>query len=211
MYLSTVPYIRLQVSPVPVGQTSFDVNNPGWHIWIINDATASADDTLTYWNNILYGMNEDFDIAWQGMGAEQVHRDTKCYPDVKIISFVGDLGEETLMFTGLHSKKGHVDKSFFRTVNRIRKVLKAYKYRRMILRSMLDTIYAYPTLNPGTLSSRNILRKLLYQLAYTEKDVWMYDADESAGYKEVTVISDEVEISEQDDIIESEIEIEYYE
>jgi hypothetical protein len=210
MELSTVPYILLQTTPQPLSLVSFNCNNPGWFMSIFNDDTASVDDTLTFWSVVPYSCNEAFDFAYQGLHAINVYAEPKCYPDIKVINFVGDLGEETLMFTGLHSETGKVNKTFYRNVNRVRKVLKAYKYTRMKLRSLLESIPLYGTLS-YTFSTRKILRELLYQLAYTEQDVWMYDEDEATGYKEVTVIDDDIQISDKNELVESAIDIEYYE
>ena len=118
------------------------------------------------------------------------------YPNIKALSFVGDLGEETILFRGLQNKTGVAEKSFTRKANRTRKVLKAYKMFRHILRTLYET---------------EAMRELLHELLFTEKEVWMFNSDQAANYTEVTVITDETEITNQDELIESEIEIEYYE
>ena len=193
--VSTAPYLRNYISTVFSSYTTEDFQAAGWFIGVMNDNVLSIGSSDARFNAIIMATDEAKTEIWQG-GNIRVNIENRCFTDMKVLSFVGDLGEEVVLFRGLHTETGRVDKSFFRNLNRARKVLKAYRYVRMKLRTLVET---------------QGVRRLLHELCYTEQDVWMYDEDETSGYKDVTVVSDEVVIGDKNELIESAIDIEYYE
>lgn len=194
-FITTCPWVRIEV--VTDAGTSYVTGVCyGWGIIIISETTctivsADADiviavKTSNYALTLNSGTSTDLSIL----------NDTKCYSDLKALSFVGALGEETVLFRGLPSEAGGAEKSFIKDQNRVRKVLKAYKRSGEILRTLYET---------------EEMRRLLHELVYTGLPVWMYNEDFTDSYREVTVITDETAIEDQKSLIESEIEVEYYE
>lgn len=194
-FVTTCPFIRIKIT-TDAGDTYVTGYCPGWGIIVLSESivTITSTDNLARINVVtsnyslaaISKLSLDLDI-WN---------DTRCYADPKLIAFVGDLGEETVLFRGLPSEIGGAEKSFYKDQNRIQKTLKAYKRTGMVLRALYET---------------EETRRLLHELIYTELPVWMYDEDFTDEYREVTVLSDEALIENQKELIEPEIEVEYYE
>jgi len=193
---STTPYVTLwcvHAPTVPLREEE-EFDNMGWTMVMFSD-TIAASTPSGYFYFQYYSLNEARTVGnW--VSNLRINVETKCYPDVKVLNFVGDLGEEHMMFRGLQTMNGKVEKSFYKNVNRVRKVLKAFRFVRMRLRTVYETEY---------------VNLLLHELLYTEYDVWMFDADEPDGYKVVTVIDDDVTIYDKNNLVENAIEIEYHE
>jgi hypothetical protein len=198
MYLSVCPEIQVMISTALHGPLTLNIENPGWFMLILNDLTGSAGwagiETYFFWT--FTATTGGFASAVQVLGAHYIYEETNCFQETKAINFVSRLGEETLLFKALPSKYGKAEKSFYKDVNRIDRVLKAYRKMSQILRTRYET---------------EVFRELLHELIYSELPVWMFDTDEASGYKEVTVLDDEVPISDQDELIDNEVVIEYYE
>lgn len=186
MYVTTNAYVIPNFYKDEVLTTGSTEASAGWGIFIVFDGVNGLSDS-----------NESFRV---GLGTvkytDYQYLEKKCFPDMSVLSFVGALGEETSIFRGLPTEAGGVEKSFIKNVNHIRKVLKAYKRTVEVLRTLYET---------------EETRRLLYELVYTELPVWMYDADFTDGFREVTVLNDDTPIKNQNQLIESEIEVEYYE
>ena len=193
--ISVATYAKITLT-TDAGATSSTKANTGWLIAILNDNVGSID-------------AEDETAQIQMLSADRtgsadhytgadviISTELKCFPDMSAFSFVGALGEETILFRGLPSEEGGAEKSFIKDPNRIRKVLKAYKRTGEVLRTLFET---------------EEVRRLLHELVYTELPVWMYNEDFTDGYREVTVLNDDTPIKNQKQLIESEIEVEYYE
>jgi hypothetical protein len=196
MIMFSVAGASVGLSTSGYGPTFLSFANAGWFMVVLNDGTGGWSASDTYWFMTLTALDVDFSTGVQVTGAHYVYVELNCYKDVKALGFVSDLGEETMLFRGLHTKVGRVEKRFYKDVNRVNKVLKAFRYVKQKLRMLYET---------------EEIRKLLHELSYTEDEVWMYDGDFDDGYREVTVISDEVPIEDRNELIESEIDIEYYE
>ena len=194
--ISTAVYIR-QLSIVDSGtEYSSTKINAGWGLSTINDNSVGVDaqdETIAF--RIISTDVTGASVRWTSETIT-INCEIKCVPEIIVLSFVGALGEETILFRGLPSEVGGTEKTFRKDQNRIRKVLKAYKRTSEILRTLYET---------------EGLRRLLHELIYAEQPVWMYNADFTDNYREVTVISDETAIEDQKALIESEIEVEYYE
>lgn len=198
LYATNLCWLKADVINNKGTEIITDIPNAGWGIFIVGDATMPTypmDAAQPSFSLLLSTVNFGGSAIYSGP-LMSVDCDQKCYPDARAISFVGDLGEETVLFRGLHTKTGRAEKSFFRNVKRVKKVLKAYRYIRHKLRTVREAIQ---------------VRELLHELTYTDIDVWMYDTDEPAGYKDVTVIDDDVPLTDKNELLESAIDIEYYE
>ena len=195
-FISTDVYIRIRVAiDANPDYASGVVANAGWGMFILGDASfpvAVTDETL----GLRVSAVDSGGSTYYSSETRVVACELNCFPDIKVLSFIGALGEETIVFRGLPSEAGGAEKSFIKDQNRIRKVLKAYKRTGEVLRTLFET---------------EGIRRLLHELVYAELPVWMYDADFDDGFREVTVISDETAIENQKQLIESEIEVEYYE
>ena len=194
MFVSNTPYIKTLFTTDVGTTTSVLTSNAGWGILVISDNATDIDAEDENIIVAIQGFDPTDDELWQSESIT-INTELNCHPDLKALSFVGDLGEETVVFRGLLSESGAASKSYYRNQNRVRKVLKAYKFIRMLLRTLYESEEAH---------------RLLHELIYTEKDVWMYDSDFTDNYREVTVVTDEVQIENQKELIESEIEVEYY-
>jgi len=174
-----------------------DIPNMGWGILAISDSGASTynpdaeDETIAFTlSSVVYGGGVLYSSSII------LSCELKCFKSIKCLSFVGDLGEEFVLFRGLYSERGLADKSFYKDVNGMSRVLRATKKLRMKLRTLVE--------DGG-------VRWLLHQLTYTEKNVWLFNLAEPTGFKEVTVLDKEATIYDRNELIEEEIEIEYYE
>lgn len=198
MYVSTSAFLRARLVVDAGSNSENDIPNMGWGIILANSEggftynPAETDETLTFQ---LYSIDEGGGIFFT-VALLTIDCELTCYPKAKALSFVGDLGEETILFRGLESKAGISDKSFRKDRNRVDKVLRAFKKFEHILRTLYET---------------EATRLLLHELTYTEKPVWMSSITAPTEPTEVTVITDEIELSEQDELIENEIELQYYE
>ena len=195
MYASPSAYIRGVVVTDDGLTTVTDIPNMGWGMVVVNDNIASIDaedETVAVRiESVVLGGAAIYSGTYTVIPCE-----VNCYPDIRALSFVGDLAEESVLFRGLLSETGASAKSFTLDQNRIRKVLNAYKRTVMTLRTVYET---------------EGLRRLLHELIYTKLPVWMFNEDFADNFREVTVISDETAIEDQVQLIESEIEVEYYE
>ncbi len=188
-------YIRARITTDAGVTTGTILPNLGWSLLIVNDNIGSIDAEDTDVAVDLEIMTALGGVLFIG-AKTTIPCEVNCYPDIRALSFVGDLGEENVIFRGPLTEIGSTGKSFFLNQNRIRKVLKAYKRKSMVLRTVYET---------------EGLRRLLHELIYAELPVWMYNEDFDDGFREVTVISDDTAIEDQMKLIESEIEVEYYE
>jgi hypothetical protein len=189
MAVSTGCFIHAYITTDHGTEVTSTVANLGWMMLILNDVSTDVAETDA--DIVIWISADDYTSEHITFPCDQ-----KFYKVIKALSFIGDLGEETLLFRGLHKETGKVSKSYFRVANRIRRVLRAYKSTNWILRSLYET--------EGT-------RRLLHELNYTEQPVWMYDADEPSGYKEVVVLSDDTVITDGNELIDNDIQVEYYE
>jgi len=189
------PYIQANIL-TDAGTLPVNAQNAGWAVVILNDTGSgvNADDTTIVLT--LKSMNSAYAATHYTGPVIVITCETEDYLDPKSISFIGDLGEETILFRGLYTQTGKASKSFYQDQNRISKTLKAYRAVRMMLRTVYES---------------EAVRLLLHELLYTESDVWMYDDDCDNNYRLVTVISDSTPIVDKKELIENEIEIEYYE
>lgn len=194
--LSTAPYILLRIMTPSGGPTDFQAVGAGWSITVLNDSTGPITVTDTFWYLQLLSINSAYTVSQYFVAVSYVFTELNCLPNPKVLSFISALGEETIIFKGLPSEAGGAEKSFIKDQNRIRKVLKAYKRTGEVLRTSFET---------------EEIRRLLHELVYTELPVWMYNEDFTDNYREVTVLSDAVDIENQKQLIESAIEVEYYE
>lgn len=198
LYACVSPWVKADAINNKGTEIITDIACAGWGMFIISDTsmpTYPMDAAQTQVSILLSSINYGGAVIYSGPFMT-VLADLGCYKDVKCLGFVGDLGEEVVVFRGLHSREGRSEKVFFRSVRRVKKVLKAYKYFRHKLRTLREPLG---------------VRLLLHELTYTEEDVWLFDEDETAGYKEVTVIDDDVQITDRNELLESAIDIEYYE
>jgi len=178
--------------------TENDLPCAGWGMVVVNSEggfthnPAATDETI---GMIIRSIVNGGGIIYTG-GTLTIECETDSYSDYNVLSFVGALGEEIILFRGLETEIGSAQKSYHLDQNRARKVLKAYKRTNKTLRTVYETVG---------------VRRLLFELIYTEQDVWLYATDVTAGYRQVTVVSDEATISDQRELIEGEIDIEYHE
>lgn len=193
--VSTAGYVRNYISTVFSSYVTEDFQAAGWFIGVMNDNVLAIGSSDVRFSAIMMALNEASSEQWQG-GNIRVEIESKCFPDIKVLNFIGFMGEEIAMFKGMHTRSGKAEKTYYKTVNRVRKVLKAYRYVSQKLRTLYET---------------DNVREMLYELVCSELPVWLFDDDETSNYKEVTVIDDEVTIEDRDELLESEIEIEYYE
>lgn len=192
-YASVSAYLRTTIVTDAGSSIENDIPNMGWGIQVLNDNIASVDaedatigfalSSIVLAGGILYSATPI-----------TINAELDCHPIYKALSFVGDLGEETILFLGLPSETGSMLKSFIRNQARARRVLKAYKLTEMVLRTLYET---------------EELRRLLHELCYTEKAVWLFDSDLTDNFRVVVVVTEEVPIYQQNQLIENEIVIEY--
>ena len=195
MFVSATPYGRLTIVTDYGSEIDNDVPNPGWGIAVINDNVATFADTdesfgITFASIILGGA-----VIYTG-AAMVIPCDLVKYANIAALSFIGDLGEETLVFRGLETIKKGAEKSYYMDENNIRSVRKATPRINRILRTLYEV--------DGVLD-------LVHELICTEKEVWMYDETLTNKYRVVTVVSDEVTTVEKRSLVSADIEIEYYE
>lgn len=193
--VSVAPYLSIFVN-TDYGNTIYNTYGAGWVMGILNDSIGNIDAQDTEVIMTIYSRNSAFTTGYYASSPIAISCDFKCYPDIKMLSFVGDLGEELIVFRGLHTLKGKAERSFILNRNRIRKTLNTYKSKSLALRTLYET---------------KDIRLLLDELINTQQDVWMLDDNFTPGYREVTVITDEAMIEDRNELIESEIEVEYYE
>ena len=188
------PYVKVTIT-TNAGNQSATFANVGWLIAILNDNIASLSTTDDDATIIVASVNSTGSSTYY-TNSVIVLCEVKCFADIRALSFVGDLGEEIVIFRGLPSEIGSAEKSYYKDQNLIPKILRAYKSSGMTLRTLYET---------------EGLRRLLHQLIYTELPVWMYNEDFTDKYREVTVLTDQTEILNQKELIEPEIEVVYYE
>lgn len=193
--LATSAYLRTSVVIDSGTITINDLPNMGWGMFTLADNGSISgldDDDETISARIeatLPGGSTIVSGAYTTVPTER-----RCFPNLKAVSFVGDLGEETFLFRGLHTETGLAEKSFYKNQNRIRRVLSAFKRTGWKLRTLVETWGA---------------RKLLHEMTYTEKPVWLYEPDSLVtGYVEAVVIDDDVVLTDRNERIESSIDIE---
>ena len=210
MYCATAAFLKAECTVDAGTNEQTDIPNMGWGMLVMNSDGGFTydpdvnDETLGF---ILTAIEEDgTPIYASGL---TVHCDTKCYksirvgatdyPLLKALAFVGDLGEEVLLFRAQETEKGIAEKTFYKNQKRVRKVLEAYDKIRLFLRTSFES---------------EEYRRLIHELLYAKLPVSMYGFYEQFypdGYQEVTVITDEVDIIDRDQLIEPEIEVEYNE
>lgn len=174
--------------------TGSAVSNAGWGMLVINDNTISG---LVATTETFYMVMHGYETGLQWSSETiTILCELNCYPDMRALAFQGDLGEETVMFRGYPTKTGKGQKEFTMDRQRIRKPLSSFQAMNMVLR----TLYEMEGIN-----------LLMHELVTTLDPVWMYDSNYDDNYVEVTVITDEVVILDQDQLVENEIEIEFYE
>lgn len=195
MFACTYPYVRTQIITDAGVSTGSATPNVGWGMVVLNDNIASIDAEDETAQILIIGCGSGGSPTYNA-NSMTVSCDIKCYKDVRCLSFVGDLGEEVLLFRGLHTEKGMVDKQFYLDVNRVRKVLKAYRKVNKTLRTLYET---------------EGVRRLLHELIYSEFPVWEFDTNFTDNYRVVTVITDDVNIEDRNELITNDIEIEFYE
>ena len=195
LYACVSAYDKITIVTDAGSSDETDIPNMGWGMIIINDNIASVDAEDASIGISMASVSLAGAPIYTGFSLT-ILTELESYHNSKVLSFVGALGEETAMFRGLLSEIGNTNKSFYSDANSKRKVLKSYKGFQMLLRTIYET---------------EEYRRLLHELTYTEKQVWLFDSDLTTNYREVTVITDEVTIEDQKELIESEIEIEYYE
>jgi len=194
--ICVAPFLTVRIGTAYSGNADFDVYGAGWVMLVMNDGTKALSVNDVKWWAYLFSKDEArTSTIYQG-ATTIVQRDQSCYQDTKALSFIGDLGEETLLFRGMHTLIGKVDKEFYKNVRRMPKVLSAFKKKSMLLRMKYETEY---------------VKRLVHELIYATLPVWMYDPDFTDGYREVTVLTDEAQITDQDALIAPEVEVEYYE
>ena len=165
----------------------------GWGIQVLNDNIASVDAEDATIGFALSSIVLAGGIIYSATPIT-INGELACHPIFASLSFVGDLGEETILFRGLPSESGSMIKTFRRNQARARRVLKAYKLTEMVLRTLYET---------------EEMRRLLHELCYTEKPVWYFDSDLTDNFRVVVVLTDEIPIYDQNQLIENEIVIEY--
>ena len=121
--------------------------------------------------------------------------DLKCQ-NTKVLSFKGDLGDETFIFTGEDNKTYLAEKEFYKTSSGQRKPLSSKRQTQKVLTT-------------GYLSLA--LKELLLQLIDTIEEVWLLDTDAENNYQNATVLTSKVEIIEGESLIEHQILVEYHE
>jgi len=198
MYVSVAAYMTARVAVDAGTNIEADISNLGWGILVMNSEGGftynpdSDDQSIIFQiDAVINGGSSIYTGAVATVLCEM-----NCYADIKALSFIGDLGEETVIFRGLYTENGGAEKSYWKNQNRIRKVLNAYKKKVEILRTLYET---------------EGIRRLIHQLTYTEKDVWMFNSDFEDNYREVTVLTDSVVIEDKRTLLETDIEVEYYE
>lgn len=194
MYASTSAYVRTNVE-TDAGITQENRANMGWGMLVLNDSIAGVDAEDETIDFRIFSVTSADGLIGAGPTVTFA-TEIECFKDIKVLSFVGDLGEEVILFRGLLSEDGGVNKSFFLDQNRIRKVLNAYKNTIMTLRTIYEP---------------EATRRLIHELLYTKFPVWMFDDDLPDNFRDVTVLTDEEAIENQNRLIETEIEVEYYE
>ncbi len=195
MFVSTNPYFKhIVITDAEVEISGITVNT-GWGILIINDTSRNIEVTDEDIVVNIAGWDPVDNDLWQSEFLI-IETELNCYPDITVLGFIGQLGEETILFRGLPDEVGSVLKSFYRDANNIRKVLSADKSTSLTVRTLIES---------------EEFRRLLHELCYTELPVWMFDTDFTDNYREVTVITDASQIKRQKEQFETDIELEYFE
>lgn len=196
--LATSAYLRASTVIDSGTLIKNDLPNMGWGMFTLadNGSMPGLDDDDETISSRIEAITLGAGVIVSG-AYTTVPTERRCFPNLKAVSFVGDLGEETFLFRGLHTERGLAEKSFYKNQDRVRRVLRAFKRTRWKLRTLNETWGA---------------RKLLHEMTYTEQDVWLYDPDSLiTGYREAVVIDDDVILRDRNELIESTIDIEYYE
>jgi hypothetical protein len=133
-----------------------NIQNCGWGMAIANDTNLSIDaqdETVGFTvSAIVNGGGILYTI-----GSMSVNCETRCFKNAIAIGFVGELGEETILFRGRHTETGQAEKTYYKNVQRVRRVLSAFKRTRLKLRSLVETVE---------------IRRLMHEAVYTEFPVW---------------------------------------
>jgi hypothetical protein len=169
----------------------------GWGILVVNDNIILYPDT---------GATPNIQVAIFGKnGAVTTSRITetlyiyltsKCYKDMQILTFVGDLGEETFYFTGGIDKGYKVERESMRDENGISKHLSVYRKTEMDL----FTEWVDEALLP-----------LFLELLSTVIQVKMIDTDQDDNVIDVTITDQAINIKQRDQMKQHKIGIEYHE
>lgn len=167
-------------------------NNPGYGYIIINSTTIGA--ATSTWEFAIYAVRDSVN----GQISEELNLqiDNKCFTDSRVLLYKGDLGTETMFFAGQSDKRHIVDRETYRNTN----------YEPRTINTQRRTI---EKLRTGYQVQE--LRDLLKELISSELVVWMMDENLTDNYREIAVTSKEVVAKSKDDLIQSEIDIEYYE
>ena len=184
MYATDECYVR----PYRNAGAGTAVLNCGYGFLIVNDTTITANDAIkmaALRDTTTYIISETLTITL----------DTKCQKS-KVLSFKGDLGDEVFIFTGDDNKSYMTEKEFYKTNTGRRKPLSSKRQTQKILTT-------------GYLQED--LRELLLQLIDTILPVWLFDGNAENDYRDVTVLTEDVNIINGEDLIENQILIEYHE
>ena len=166
--------------------------NCGWGMLIIND------DTITTLTSDIY-----FAVYYsRGAGTARISEnltvliDNKCYDDMAILTFFGDLGEEVFNFTGGTDKGYRVTKETMLNSYGIEQTLSALRKTEM-------DIYT------GWVSDD--LLPLFLEALSTTYQVYMIDENETSGYKEVSVTDKNLQVKARNSLKQHKLGIEYHE
>jgi len=167
-------------------------NNPGYGYIVINSTTIGA--ATSTWQFAIYAVRDSVN----GQISEELNLqiDNKCFTDSRVLLYKGDMGTETMFFAGQSDKRHIVDRETYRNTN----------YEPRTINTQRRTI---EKLRTGYQVQE--LRDLLKELISSELVVWMIDENLTDKYREIAVTSKEVVAKSKDDLIQSEIDIEYYE
>jgi len=164
----------------------------GWAMLIINDTTiAGLTASLASFSVDLVDAQGDW-----GLSALTINCELISYPDMEALSFIGDLGEETLIFRGAAIKNGTSERMMYANSNRIRRTARAFRKISHVLKTLYET---------------EEVNEVLHQLTYSELPVWMYNKGLADKYREVGVITDTVKLSERGEMFGNDLEVEYNE
>jgi hypothetical protein len=166
----------------------------GWGILVVND------------NIIQNPTSPNIQVAVFGKSGEvttsslsenlHIYLDNKCYDDMQILTFVGDLGEEIFYFTGGTDKGYKVERESMRKENGIMKHLSTYRKTEMDL----YTGWVDEDLLP-----------LFLELLSTVIQVKMIDTDQTDNVIDVTITDQAMNIKQREQLKQHKIGIEYHE
>ena len=164
--------------------------NAGYGFIIINDTTIGSQ-TEEFRFHIRYIRDT---VSSEISEVLTVNLSSMC--NSKVLSFKGDLGDEVFIFSGDDNKSYLTEKEFYQTNTGRRKPLSSKRKTQKILTT-------------GYLQIE--LKELLLQLIDTVLPVWLFDPEAEDDYQDVTVLTEDANIVNGDDLIEHQILVEYHE